>query len=66
MNTANAVYGMAGSAGLFYLVIGALVFLFVWPPTKVQFLPLQSRAPLLILASEGSTEQYTLLTNRTL
>jgi len=31
MNTANAVYGMIGSAGLFWLLIGLILFLYQWP-----------------------------------
>jgi hypothetical protein len=31
MNTANAIYGMLGSAGLFWLLIGFILFLFQWP-----------------------------------
>ena len=30
MNTGNAVYGMIGAAGLFYLVIGIVLLLFQW------------------------------------
>jgi hypothetical protein len=31
MNTANAIYGMIGSAALFWLLIGLILFLFQWP-----------------------------------
>jgi hypothetical protein len=31
MNTANAIYGMIGSAALFWLLIGSVLFLFQWP-----------------------------------
>jgi hypothetical protein len=34
MNTANAIYGMIGSAGLFWLLIGFILFLFQWPPSQ--------------------------------
>uniref|UniRef100_A0A7S2VG97 Uncharacterized protein n=1 Tax=Entomoneis paludosa TaxID=265537 RepID=A0A7S2VG97_9STRA len=34
MNAANAIYGMLGSATLFYLLVGLLIFLFVWPITQ--------------------------------
>ena len=30
MNTANAIYGMVAGAGLFYFLIGLLLFLFIW------------------------------------
>jgi len=31
MNTGNAVYGLVGSAGLFFVAIGLILFLFYWP-----------------------------------
>lgn len=31
MNTANAIYGLIGSAILFYLMVGLILFLFQWP-----------------------------------
>ena len=31
MNSANALYGMIGSASLFYLLIALILFLFQWP-----------------------------------
>jgi len=31
MNAANAIYGMMGSAGLFYILIALTIFLFQWP-----------------------------------
>ena len=31
MNTANAIYGLLGSAGLFYLLVALISFLFQWP-----------------------------------
>jgi hypothetical protein len=31
MNTANALYGMIGSAALFWILIGLVLFLFQWP-----------------------------------
>jgi len=31
MNTANALYGMVGSAGLYWLIVGLILFLFQWP-----------------------------------
>ena len=31
MNTANAVYGMLGSAGLYWVIVGLIIFLFQWP-----------------------------------
>lgn len=30
MNTGNAIYGLIGSASLFYAVIGLVIFLFIW------------------------------------
>ena len=30
MNTANAIYGMLAAASLFYLLIGLVIFLFIW------------------------------------
>lgn len=35
MNTTNAIYGMAGSAGLCYLAVGLILILFFWPVTQV-------------------------------
>eukprot|EP00523_Entomoneis_sp_CCMP467_P022496 CAMPEP_0168835406 /NCGR_PEP_ID=MMETSP0727-20121128/4078_1 /TAXON_ID=265536 /ORGANISM="Amphiprora sp., Strain CCMP467" /LENGTH=1255 /DNA_ID=CAMNT_0008888763 /DNA_START=124 /DNA_END=3891 /DNA_ORIENTATION=- len=34
MNMANAIYGMVGAAALFYIVVGLVIFLFVWPVTR--------------------------------
>lgn len=34
MNTGNAVYGMVGAAGLFYVVIGLIIFLFQWEVSR--------------------------------
>lgn len=31
MNTANAIYGLLGSASLFYIIVGLILFLFQWP-----------------------------------
>ena len=36
MNTANAIYGLLGSALLVYFVVGLIIFLFVWPYTQVR------------------------------
>jgi hypothetical protein len=30
MNTANAIYGMVAAAGLFFAIIGLVIFLFIW------------------------------------
>ena len=30
MNTANAIFGMVAAAGLFYFLIGLVIFLFIW------------------------------------
>jgi hypothetical protein len=30
MNTANAIYGMTAAAGLFFVLIGLVIFLFIW------------------------------------
>ena len=30
MNTANAIYGMAAAGGLFFFLIGLVIFLFIW------------------------------------
>lgn len=33
-NLANAVYGLLAAAGLWYVVVFAVVFIFVWPITR--------------------------------
>jgi hypothetical protein len=30
MNTANAVYGLIGAFGLFFVIVGLVIFLFIW------------------------------------
>ena len=34
MNLANAVYGLIAAAGLWYLTVFVVVFIFVWPITR--------------------------------
>ena len=34
MNLANAVYGLIAAAALWYIVIFAVIFIFVWPITR--------------------------------
>ena len=33
MNSANALWGLLGSSGLFFILIGVIIFLFLWPLT---------------------------------
>ena len=37
MNLANAVYGLLAAAGLWYVVIAAIIFFYVWPVTQDGF-----------------------------
>lgn len=34
MNLANAVYGLIAAAALWYIVVFACIFIFVWPVTR--------------------------------
>ena len=34
MNLSNAVYGLVAAAGLWYVTVGAIIFLYVWPVTQ--------------------------------
>jgi hypothetical protein len=40
MNTANALYAMAASAVLFYVIVGLAIFLFLWPYSQGAMLTL--------------------------
>ena len=42
MNTANAIYGLLGSASLFYVLVGGILFLFYWPYTQDYMLRLSA------------------------